>query len=251
LLKTGLLNKTGKLFRFKNKLGIISYRENMGSPKGLLAIWITPLRALSQEIQQATERFVTENNIPLTVGIRTGDTTTKERAAQKRNMPNLLITTPESLQLLLASKGYDKTFEKTTAIIIDEWHELLGSKRGVQIELALSRLKTIAKNLRIWGILEEVIPIIKKSKTTLLFTNTRAQCEIWFQKILSAHPEFAGEIAMHHGSINKETRLWVEQAIRNESLKAVVCTSSLDLGVDFAPVETIVQIGGPKLKLLP
>jgi len=122
------------------------------APKGLLAIWITPLRALSQEIQHATERFVTENNIPLTVGIRTGDTTTKERAAQKRNMPNLLITTPESLQLLLASKGYDKAFEKTTAIIIDEWHELLGSKRGVQIELALSRLKTIAKNLRIWGI---------------------------------------------------------------------------------------------------
>lgn len=273
--------------------------------KGLLAVWITPLRALSQEIKQATERFVTDNNLNLTVGIRTGDTTTKERAAQKRKMPNLLITTPESLQLLLASKDYDKTFGKTTAVIIDEWHELLGTKRGVQIELGLSRLKTIAPNLRIWGIsatignleqarevllgtnttalensvfvkaklnkkiemqsiipktmdtfpwrghmglhlLEEVIPIIKNSKTTLLFTNTRSQCEIWFQKILSAHPEFAGEIAMHHGSINKETRLWVEQAIRNESLKAVVCTSSLDLGVDFAPVETIIQIGGPK-----
>jgi len=273
--------------------------------KGLLAVWITPLRALSQEIKQATERFVTDNNLNLTVGIRTGDTTTKERAAQKRKMPNLLITTPESLQLLLASKDYDKTFSKTTAVIIDEWHELLGTKRGVQIELGLSRLKTIAPNLRIWGIsatignleqarevllgtnttalensvfvkaklnkkiemqsiipktmdtfpwrghmglhlLEEVIPIIKNSKTTLLFTNTRSQCEIWFQKILSAHPEFAGEIAMHHGSINKETRLWVEQAIRNESLKAVVCTSSLDLGVDFAPVETIIQIGGPK-----
>jgi ATP-dependent Lhr-like helicase len=95
-------------------------------------------------------------------------------------------------------------------------------------------------------LLEAIIPIIAQSKTTLLFTNTRSQCEIWFQKILEKHPEFAGEIAMHHGSINKETRLWVEQAIRNESLKAVVCTSSLDLGVDFAPVETVVQIGGPK-----
>ncbi|MBT8312846.1 MAG: DNA ligase-associated DEXH box helicase, partial [Maribacter sp.] len=95
-------------------------------------------------------------------------------------------------------------------------------------------------------LLEEVIPIINNSKTTLLFTNTRSQCEIWFQKILENHPEFAGEIAMHHGSINKETRQWVEQAIRNESLKAVVCTSSLDLGVDFAPVETVVQIGGTK-----
>ena len=95
-------------------------------------------------------------------------------------------------------------------------------------------------------LLDEVVPIINNSKTTLLFTNTRSQCEIWFQKILAKYPEYAGEIAMHHGSINKETRLWVEQAIRNESLKAVVCTSSLDLGVDFAPVETVIQIGGPK-----
>ncbi len=273
--------------------------------KGLKAIWITPLRALSVEIKQATERFVQETGVPLTIGIRTGDTSQKERAAQKRAMPDLLITTPESLQLLLASKGYDKTFKEVHAIVIDEWHELLGSKRGVQMELALSRLKTISPALRIWGIsatignldqardvllgpdsealqnsvlikaninkkitvksiipkqmetfpwrghlglhlLEEVIPIIKKSKTTLLFTNTRAQCEIWFQKLLEKHPEFAGEIAMHHGSINKETRLWVEHAIRDESLRAVVCTSSLDLGVDFAPVETIIQIGGPK-----
>src|SRR5690606_12005927 len=95
-------------------------------------------------------------------------------------------------------------------------------------------------------LLEEIIPIIKSSKTTLIFTNTRGQCEIWFQNILNKHPEFAGEIAMHHGSIARETRLWVEQAIRNESLKAVVATSSLDLGVDFAPVETVIQIGGPK-----
>ncbi|MBQ4820411.1 ligase-associated DNA damage response DEXH box helicase [Aquimarina sp. MMG016] len=273
--------------------------------KGLKAIWITPLKALSVEIKQATERFVEELGVPLTVGIRTGDTSQKERAAQKRTMPDLLITTPESLQLLLASKGYDKTFKDVTAVVIDEWHELLGSKRGVQMELALSRLRIVSNSLRIWGIsatignleqarevllgtsldaiensvlikaniikkikvksiipkemetfpwrghlglhlLEEVIPIIGQSKTTLLFTNTRAQCEIWFQKILERYPEFAGEIAMHHGSINKETRLWVEHAIRNESLKAVVCTSSLDLGVDFAPVETIIQIGGPK-----
>jgi ATP-dependent Lhr-like helicase len=95
-------------------------------------------------------------------------------------------------------------------------------------------------------LIDEVVPIIKNSRTTLLFTNTRSQCELWFQKLMHKYPEFAGEVAMHHGSINKETRLWVEQAIRNETLKAVVCTSSLDLGVDFAPVETIIQIGGPK-----
>lgn len=273
--------------------------------KGLKAIWITPLRALSQEIKQSAERITQDLETQMTVGIRTGDTSTKERARQRTAMPDLLITTPESLQLLLASKGYDKTFKDCTAIVVDEWHELLGTKRGVQMELGLSRLKTVCKNLRVWGIsatignleqarevllgpnssalqnsilvkanlkkkitvksiipeemetfpwrghlglhlLEEVVPIINNSKTTLLFTNTRSQCEIWFQKILEKHPEYAGEIAMHHGSINKETRIWVEQAIRNESLKAVVCTSSLDLGVDFAPVETVVQIGGPK-----
>lgn len=273
--------------------------------KGLKAIWITPLRALSLEIKQSAERITEDLGTQMTVGIRTGDTSTKERAQQKKQMPDLLITTPESLQLLLATKGYDRIFKNCTAIVVDEWHELLGTKRGVQMELGLSRLRIVAQNLRIWGIsatignldqarqvllgpnsqaldnsvmikaklnkkitvksiipkemetfpwrghlglrlLEAVVPIINDSKTTLLFTNTRSQCEIWFQKILEKHPEYAGEMAMHHGSINKETRLWVEQAIRNESLKAVVCTSSLDLGVDFAPVETVVQIGGPK-----
>jgi ATP-dependent Lhr-like helicase len=273
--------------------------------KGLKAIWITPLRALSNEIKQSAERITTDLGTQMTVGIRSGDTSTKERSQQKRNMPDLLITTPESLQLLLSSKGYATVFKDCSAIIVDEWHELLGTKRGVQMELALSRLKSVSKELRIWGIsatignleqgrevllgpetialknsvlikaklnkkitvksiipkemetfpwrghlglklLEDVVPIINKSKTTLLFTNTRSQCEIWFQKILEKHPEYAGEFAMHHGSVNKETRVWVEQAIRNESLKAVVCTSSLDLGVDFAPVETVIQIGGPK-----
>ncbi|MDT0649102.1 ligase-associated DNA damage response DEXH box helicase [Autumnicola edwardsiae] len=273
--------------------------------KGLKAIWITPLRALSVEIEQSAQRFAEEMGTNFTVGIRTGDTPQKIRAAQKRSMPDLLITTPESLQLLLSSKNYGKTFKNLNAVVVDEWHELLGTKRGVQVELALSRLKTISRKLKIWGIsatignlqqarevllgpeseafknsvlikanldkkitvrsvipekmekfpwrghlglhlIDEVVPIIKNSRTTLLFTNTRSQCEIWFQKLINKYPEFAGDVAMHHGSINRETRLWVEQAIRNESLKAVVCTSSLDLGVDFAPVETIVQIGGPK-----
>ncbi|WP_282132232.1 ligase-associated DNA damage response DEXH box helicase [Cellulophaga baltica] len=310
--KNGLLNAptgSGKTYAlwFPIILNYIksnpAYKTN--HKKGLKAVWITPLRALSDEIRQSAERVAADLGTQMTVGIRTGDTSTKERTAQKKQMPDLLITTPESLQLLLASKGYDKLFKGCTAIVVDEWHELLGTKRGVQMELALSRLKTVSKELRIWGIsatignldqaqevllgtdskalensvllkaklnkkitvksiipkkmetfpwrghlglhlLEEIIPIINNSKTTLLFTNTRSQCEIWFQKILEKHPEYAGEIAMHHGSINKETRLWVEQAIRNANLKAVVCTSSLDLGVDFAPVETVIQIGGPK-----
>jgi ATP-dependent Lhr-like helicase len=272
---------------------------------GLKAIWITPLRALSVEIKQAAERVSTDLETNLTAAIRSGDTSQAERAKQKTKMPDLLITTPESLQLLLATKEYAKTFKECNAIIVDEWHELLGTKRGVQMELALSRLKVIAPNLRIWGIsatignlelaqevllgtnseayensvlikahinkkinvisiipdkmdsypwrghmglhlIDEVAKIIKNSRTTLIFTNVRSACELWFQALLEKYPEFAGEMAMHHGSISKETRLWVENAIRNEELKAVVCTSSLDLGVDFAPVETIIQIGGPK-----
>lgn len=272
---------------------------------GLKAIWITPLRALSVEIKQAAERVAHDLGTGLTVGIRTGDTTSAERSKQRNKMPDLLVTTPESMQLMLASKDYAAMFKNCGAIVIDEWHELLGTKRGVQTELALSRLKTIAPKMRIWGIsatignlqqamevllgrnspalqnsvmirahinkkinvmsiipdkmdtypwrghmglhlVDEVAKIIKKSKTTLIFTNVRGQCEIWYQALLEKHPEFAGDMAMHHGSIARETRQWVEQAIRDEQLKAVVCTSSLDLGVDFAPVETVVQIGGPK-----
>ncbi len=310
--KNGLLNAptgSGKTYALWFPI-VLNYIKNNPEykkkhKKGLKAVWITPLRALSQEIKQSAERITVDLGTQMTVGIRSGDTSTKERSVQKKQMPDLLITTPESLQLLLATKGYDKIFKDCTAIVVDEWHELLGTKRGVQMELALSRLKSVTNNICIWGIsatignleeardvllgpeskalensilikanlikkitvksiipekmeafpwrghlglhlLEEVVPIINNSKTTLLFTNTRSQCEIWFQKILEKHPEYAGDMAMHHGSINKETRVWVENAIRNENLKAVVCTSSLDLGVDFAPVETVIQIGGPK-----
>ena len=310
--KNGLLNAptgSGKTYALWMPI-VLDYIKSNPDYKskhrqGLKAIWITPLRALSVEIKQAAERVIADLDVPLTVGIRSGDTSSAERAKQKGKMPDLLITTPESLQLLMASKGYAKTFESCRAIVIDEWHELLGTKRGVQTELGLSRLKTIAPKMRIWGIsatignlqqgrevllgigseayhnsvliranidkkikilsvipekmeaypwrghmglhlVDEVAEIIKQSKTTLVFTNVRSACEIWFQRLLEKYPEFAGVMAMHHGSINRETRLWVEQAIRNEELKVVVCTSSLDLGVDFAPVESVVQIGGPK-----
>ncbi len=310
--KNGLLNAptgSGKTYALWLPIVLDYIKKNPDYKEkhkpGLKAIWITPLRALSVEIKQSAERVVNDLGTQMTVGIRSGDTSASERAKQKGKMPDLLVTTPESLQLLLASKGYEKTFKDCSAIVIDEWHELLGTKRGVQTELALSRLKKIAPNMRIWGIsatignlqqaqevllgidseayqnsvlikaiinkkinvisiipdkmetypwrghmglhlIDEVAKIIKQSRTTLLFTNVRSACEIWFQRLLEKYPEFAGEMAMHHGSINRETRLWVEQAIRDEELKVVVCTSSLDLGVDFAPVETIIQVGGPK-----
>jgi ATP-dependent Lhr-like helicase len=285
---------------------------------GLLMLWITPLRALTNDIQKAMQSVVDDLGIPWKIGTRTGDTSSADKQAIKRKPPEVLLTTPESLHLMLAQKDYPKTFEKLRVVVTDEWHELLGTKRGVQMELGLSRLKglksddlqpktgdnTSHQTLKIWGIsatignleeaaevllgvnfpkeqqkmvkadikknlvitsiipqnienyswsghiglklLPEVMEIVAKSKTTLIFTNTRAQSEIWYQAILDKYPEYAGIMAMHHGSLDNDLRNWVEQALHAEILKVVVCTSSLDLGVDFRPVDTIIQIGSPK-----
>ena len=307
--KDGMLNApTGSGKTYAIGLGILAeYLKNKDSKDhqtGIQAIWITPIRALAKEIESALSVACKELDIPWEVAKRTGDTSTSERAKQKKKLPQILITTPESLQLLLASKGYQKQFKSLKCIVNDEWHELLGTKRAVQMELAHSRLRTVCPKLKVWGIsatignmeesiqvllgsslhqqnhelvianikkkidvktlipnevekfpwaghlgikmLKQVVPVIQKSKTTLIFTNTRSQCEIWYQRLLEEEPDLAGQIAMHHGSIGKELREWVEDALHAEKLKAVVCTSSLDLGVDFRPVETIVQIGSPK-----
>lgn len=271
---------------------------------GLQAIWITPIRALSKEIELSANRLVEGLGLPWRVGVRSGDTKLSERAKQKNRPPQLLITTPESLHLLLAQKNYSDFFKDLKVLVADEWHELMGSKRGVQVELALSRLKTIAPSLKVWGIsatignmdqaleallgsnffpgqykvirtdirkqvviesvmpdslermpwaghlgiqlLQKVIDIVHRSNSTLIFTNTRSFAEIWYQKMLEKAPELSGVIAMHHGSISQEIRNWVEDQLHEGRLKAVVCTSSLDLGVDFRPVETVIQIGSPK-----
>jgi ATP-dependent Lhr-like helicase len=269
----------------------------------LQLIWITPLRALAKDIGRAMELVLEELQIPWKVGIRNGDTSTAERQKQKNNLPEILIITPESLHLLLAQKNCSAYFETLKFIAVDEWHELMGSKRGVQVELAISRLTGFAKNkLSIWGIsatignLEEakevllsplkmngniirakmdkridiesiipeeidnypwaghlgikmvhrLVPIIEKSNTTLIFINTRGMSETWYQSLLTAAPQLAGAIALHHGSIEQELRLWVEEALHTQKLKAVVCTASLDLGVDFRPVDTVIQVGSPK-----
>jgi ATP-dependent helicase Lhr and Lhr-like helicase len=270
----------------------------------LQLLWITPLKALSKDIQKALNRTVTDLEIPWNIAVRTGDTSTAKKLQQKTKIPEVLITTPESLHVMLAQKEYANLFSNLTTVVVDEWHELLGSKRGVQVELGLSRLKALKKDLKIWGIsatignldeamevllgcdankrkskivkaeldkkieiesvlpdevekfpwtghlgiklLPKIIPIIDASKTTLIFTNVRSQCEIWFQRLIDYHPELAGVIALHHGSIDRKIRDWVESALHREKLKVVVCTSSLDLGVDFRPVETVIQIGSPK-----
>ena len=268
-------------------------------------LWITPLRALTNDIKSAMQTVCNELSIPITIGSRTGDTPASEKLALRKNLPEVLLTTPESLHLMLAQKDYPVLFSRLQVVVIDEWHELLGTKRGVQIELGLSRLKAIRTGkLKVWGIsatignleqalhvllgsqakqsdavmikaelkkkliIESVIPdnietyswaghiglsllpkvmdIVARGKTTLIFTNTRSQSEIWYQAILDKYPEYAGYIAMHHGSLDHSLRSWVEQALHEGSLKLVVCTSSLDLGVDFRPVDSIIQIGSPK-----
>ncbi len=298
--KSGLLNApTGSGKTFAIWLGLL--QRNPSANPGLHVLWVTPLRALAADICKAMQDSAAELGTNWTVSLRTGDSDAKTRDAIRRKPPHALVTTPESLHLMLASKGYEKYFAQLDAIIIDEWHELLSSKRAVQIELALSRIKSFRRDLLIWGIsatignleqamdvllginnsghlirsslqrlpeihtlfpkiesplpwaghigismLEQVLGVIRSNNSTLVFTNTRSQTEIWYHALLDAEPNLAGSIAMHHGSIDPELRAWVEKAIHEGVLKAVVCTSSLDLGVDFRPVDAIVQIGSPK-----
>jgi ATP-dependent Lhr-like helicase len=271
------------------------------SKNGLQLIWVTPLRALAKDIGRAMEEVIFELGMKWQVGIRNGDTSLSDRSKQKRLMPEVLIITPESMHLLLAQKENGAVFTSLKIIAVDEWHELIGSKRGIQVELAISRMTATARPC-IWGIsatignleeakdvllaplnddgtiiraqlnkkleiesilpdeiekypwaghlgirlAEKVLPVIEASRTTLIFINTRGMSELWYQTLLTIAPHLAGAIALHHGSIEKELRTWVEEALHDGKLKAVVCTASLDLGVDFRPVETVIQVGSPK-----
>ena len=307
--KSGLLNAptgSGKTYALWIPCLLEFLRENEPyevKPE-VQILWITPLRALAKDIQRAMQLVCDEMDIRWKVGLRTGETTTSERQRQKKTAPQALVITPESLHVLLSQSDYPNYLKNIKSIIVDEWHELIGTKRGVATELAISRIKKLTDNkLKVWGIsatignlpqakrvllgedlyknavsiksnikkkievtsimpdevekfpwsgylgvklLDKVLPIIHKSKTTLLFTNTRSQTELWYQAILKEAPELAGIIAMHHGSMDQHIRGWVEDALHEGKLKLVVCTSSLDLGVDFRPVDTVIQIGGPK-----
>ena len=269
--------------------------------KGLKLIWISPLRSLAKDLAKAMSAVVEEIGLDWEVAVRNGDTPTNVRRKQERLMPDVLLTTPETLHLLFSQKKNSRWFKNVACIAVDEWHELLGSKRGVLTELAIARIKKLSSKTRIWGIsatignLEEaknvlipyalkttmirakekkkieivsvlpdeveelswaghlgkkmsskIIPIIYENNTTLIFTNTRNQSELWYQIIIEEAPDLIGQIAIHHGSIDKVQRNWIEEAISEGLLKAVVCTSSLDLGVDFKPVDCVIQIGSAK-----
>jgi ATP-dependent helicase Lhr and Lhr-like helicase len=277
-------------------------------PPALRVLWITPMRALAGDTQLSIQRAVTGLELPWTVGLRTGDTSSAERAKQARRLPSVLVTTPESLSLMLSNADAREKLCDLRLVVVDEWHELLGNKRGVMTELALARLRRWNPKLRTWGLsatlgnieealerlipsprpspkgegarrvvkgvsdkqvvmdtlippdvdkfpwaghlglamLDHVVEAIEGSRSTLVFTNVRSQAEIWYQGLLEARPEWAGLIGLHHGSLDTDVRKWVEAGLKEGRLKAVVATSSLDLGVDFSPVERVLQIGSPK-----
>lgn len=308
--KSGLLNAptgSGKTFAlwFPAILEYIqAHPDTWQKPQnnGIQLIWVTPLRALAQDIQKAMQEVCEVIGLPWTIAVRNGDTDAKTRAAMKRRPPECLITTPETLHILISQKDHVELFQSLKAIVVDEWHELVGNKRGVQVQLALEYIQSICPNtFRRWAVsatignleqaaktllgqnlpihivkakvekeivihsvfpeeiekypwaghlgirmLDQVIDIIESGKTVLLFTNTRSQTEIWYQKILETRPDWAGWIAMHHGSLDMAVRAWVENALHEGILKLVVCTSSLDLGVDFRPVDRVIQVGSPK-----
>ena len=283
-------------------LGPLLQLKELKSSKGINILLVTPLKALSRDLKKSIIEAIQFFDANITVGIRNGDTSNYEKRKQIITPPNILITTPESLTLLIANKASHKLFNNLFSIIIDEWHELMGCKRGNQCELALSWLRGNNQNIQIWAMsatienieeaatsilglsskmnkiiksnlvkeieIKSVIPDnigtfpwsghlgikshksllkeIDKDKSTLIFTNTRNQSERWFQCLRYCNPEMEDRIALHHGSLDKEDRKSVEEGVKKGRIKWVVCTSSLDLGVDFQPVDQIVQIGSAK-----
>lgn len=269
-------------------------------------VWITPLRALAGDTAEAIANTCRALDLPWSVERRTGDTSSSIKTRQRQSLPTVLVTTPESLTILLTYAGAHERFRTLRCAVVDEWHELLGTKRGVQAELALSRLRAMAPAMRTWGLsatlgnieeaaqtlvgagpapaivegridkeidvvtllpesierfpwaghiglalLDQVIAAVERAGTTLLFTNTRSQSEIWFRAILTRRPDLIGAIALHHGSLDRDIRGEVESLLRagggaTSKLRCVVCTSSLDLGVDFTPVDQVIQVGSPK-----
>ena len=288
----------GELDRARRLAGGAPKPASSAPPLGVL--WLTPMRALAADSARAMKAPLDDLGLGWTVGIRTGDTPSGERAKQDRRFPTVLVTTPESLSLMLTREHAHDELAGIHTVIVDEWHELMGSKRGVQVQLALARLKTWNPQLAVWGlsatlgnleeamdvllggsggvlvqgrvekqlVIDTLLPVnpgrfswgghlgkqmqtpvveeIERSSTTLVFVNMRSQAEIWYQLLLDQRPEWAGLVALHHGSLDKGTREWVELGLKEGRLKAVVATSSLDLGVDFLPVERVLQIGSAK-----
>ncbi|MDX6749626.1 ligase-associated DNA damage response DEXH box helicase [Geminicoccaceae bacterium 1502E] len=269
-----------------------------GERRGLHTLYVSPLKALTVDVGRNLEAPIAEMGLPVRWAARTGDTPQNRRARQRKDPPGILLTTPESLALLLSFEDAATFFGGLEAVILDELHALAESKRGVLLSLALARLRTLAPKARFTGLsatvaeperlrrwlspapervavvegdpgvkpeVEILVPrgympwaghialyaardvygLIRAHRTTLVFVNTRAQAELLFGALWRENREDLA-IALHHGSLAPEQRRKVEAAMARGGLRAVVCTSSLDLGIDWGDVDLVVQVGAPK-----
>ena len=266
-----------------------------GTHKGLHTLYISPLKALTADIRRNLRRPVEGANLPIRIEDRTGDTTYTQRRRQRADPPHILLTTPESLALLLSYEDAPRIFANLSRVIIDELHALAESKRGDQLMLQLARLTTLSPNLRRIGLsatvedppalarflsdkthilqadpgpdpdiamlvtdtpppwaggggkyaIPAILEQVKRHRTTLIFHNTRAQAEIFFHNLWLENTDDL-PIGIHHGSLSREQRERVESAMAAGTLRAVVCTGSLDLGIDWGDVDLVIQVGAPK-----
>ncbi|WP_373636480.1 ligase-associated DNA damage response DEXH box helicase [Yoonia sp. BS5-3] len=269
-----------------------------GTHQGLHTLYVSPLKALAADIKRNLRNPVDEMNLPIRIEDRTGDTSYTQKRRQRADPPHILLTTPESLALLISYEDAPRMFQGLQRVIIDEIHALSESKRGDQLMLALSRLQTLAPGLRRVGLsatvedpqaiaselaahpmpcpiihadpgpdpdiamlvtdekppwtgggaayaIPAVLDEVKKHKTTLIFHNTRAQAEIFFHNLWLANSDDL-PIGIHHGSLAREQRERVEAAMVAGELRAIVCTGSLDLGIDWGDVDLVIQVGAPK-----
>ncbi len=267
----------------------------------LRVLWITPLRALATDTVRSLRTPIEELGVPWTVAMRTGDASARDRRLSKEGRADVVVITPESLALMLSYPESVEVFSALNAVIVDEWHELIGNKRGVLLQLCLARLRKLAPAHPCWGLsatlgnlqearevllptqpdaaivsgvtprtfkLETLIPARKTrfawaghlglsqlravrarliaANTSIVFTNTRAQAELWHQALTVVWPHPRETVALHHGSLDAELRAKAEQGLRDGTVRCVVSTSSLDLGVDFPAVDLVCQIGSPK-----
>src|SRR5215467_1175470 len=277
-------------------------RGALGSGSGLHTLYVSPLKALAVDIARNLEQPVAEMGLPILVETRTGDTPASKRTRQRRYPPDILLTTPEQVALLLSTADAPYLFATLKRIVLDELHALVTSKRGDLLSLGLARLHRIAPSLTTIGLsatvaapdelarylvpqrpgeraqadllmaeggaapvvtmldtaerlpwaghtarhaLGEMYNLIRRHRTTLMFVNTRSQAEMLFQELWRINDDGLA-IALHHGSLDAAKRRKVEAAMAAGRLQAVVCTSSLDLGIDWGDVDLVINVGAPK-----
>ncbi len=293
---------TGKTYAAFFGALALALEDTANGRRGLRVLWVTPLRAMARDIEDALRRPVEDLALPVDVASRIGDTSSYRKRKLRERMPTVLLTTPESLSILLSYEDAAEKFADVQTVVVDEWHELAGNKRGTQTELALARMRTLSPGVRTWALsatlgnvdelaraaageaagepvvvrsdrrteldiqtvlgpataqlpwfgylggamFDAVIDALDPGTSTLLFTNTRNQAERWYRALLERRPEWFERLALHHGSIDSDERARVEAGLKSGRVTLVVCTSSLDLGVDFAPVERVVQIGSAR-----